>query len=259
MRVEAHDGAIRSGWRGRVPAAVAGAAMLLAAVIALPGTASATPSGADVSTTPQTLGMNVSAAQGTIDWDAAWKAGARFAYIKATESTSYFSPYFAAQSAGASRVGMLHGAYHFATPDTSSGPAQADYFLAHGGGWSADGQTLPPLLDIEYNPNGAGCYGMSQAGMVTWIRNFVDEVHLKTTRWPVIYTSTAWWTTCTGNSPSFGADDPLFIAGQSDTVGALPAGWSTYTFRQGAETSAFPGGENWYNGTLDQLKAFATG
>ncbi len=49
---------------------------------------------------------------------------------------------------------MIRGAYHFATPDTTSGAAQANYFVDHGGGWSRDGKTLPGALDIEWNPYG---------------------------------------------------------------------------------------------------------
>jgi len=37
------------------------------------------------------------------------------------------------------KEGLTRGAYHFARPGSSSGAAQADYFLAHGGRWSGDG------------------------------------------------------------------------------------------------------------------------
>ncbi len=44
---------------------------------------------------------------------------------------------------------MIRGAYRFATPDATSGAAQADYLVDHGGGWPRDGRTLPGVLDIE--------------------------------------------------------------------------------------------------------------
>lgn len=50
---------------------------------------------------------------------------------------------------GATNAGLIRGGYHFARPDISSGSTQATYFLAHGGGWSPDGITLPGALDIE--------------------------------------------------------------------------------------------------------------
>ena len=107
------------------------------------------------------LGMDVSGYQGNVAWQTAYNNGARFAYVKATEGTTYTNPYFAQQYNGSYNVGMIRGAYHFAHPNSSSGTAQADYFAAHGGGWSGDGKTLPPALDIEYNPSGAECYGLS--------------------------------------------------------------------------------------------------
>jgi hypothetical protein len=106
-------------------------------------------------------GMDVSGYQGNVNWQGSWNNGARFAYVKATEGTSYTNPYFAQQYNGSYNVGMIRGSYHFARPNVSSGKAQADYFVDHGGGWSGDGKTLPGTLDIEYNPYGATCYGLS--------------------------------------------------------------------------------------------------
>lgn len=42
----------------------------------------------------------------------------------------------------------------------------------------------------------------------------------------VIYTTTDWWTTCTGNSAAFASTNPLWIARYASTIGTLPAGWS---------------------------------
>jgi len=81
-------------------------------------------------------------------------------------------PAGAAAGSGAFDAGVIRGAYHFALPDRSTGATQANYFVDHGGGWSADGRTLPGTLDIEYNPYGATCYGLTKAGMSAWIRSF---------------------------------------------------------------------------------------
>ena len=215
---------------------------------------------APASVTPnvtQTPGMDVSSFQGSVNWASAWANGGKFAYVKATESTTYTNPDFAQQYNGSYNVGMIRGAYHFATPDTSGGATQADYFVAHGGGWSKDGKTLPPMLDIEYNPYGAECYGLSHAAMVSWITSFVNEIHAKTTRWATIYSTTDWWTTCTGNSGAFGANDPLFIANYNGTPDPLPAGWGFYTFWQYADSGTFPGDQDYFNGPLSGLQNLA--
>jgi GH25 family lysozyme M1 (1,4-beta-N-acetylmuramidase) len=215
---------------------------------------------APVTLTPnvtQTPGFDVSHWQGSINWASQYSKGARFVYIKATESTDYRDPNFNANYTGSYNAGFIRGAYHFATPNTSTAKAQADYFVSHGGGWSKDGKTLPPMLDIEYNPYGATCYGKSKADMRTWISNFLDEVHTKTGRWATIYTTTDWWTTCTGNTAAYSTKDPLFIARYNSTVGTLPAGWGFYTFWQFADSGTFPGDQDRFNGSLTGLKNLA--
>ena len=203
-------------------------------------------------------GLDVSSWQGNVDWTAVAANGGRFAYVKATESTTYVNPYFTQQYVGAFQVGLVRGAYHFALPDRSSGAAQADFFAAHGGAWSADSQTLPGALDIEYNPYGPTCYGLSQSAMAAWVSSFAGEYQALTGRWPVIYTTTNWWQQCTGNYAGLGATSPLWIACWCQTVGQLPAGWSTYTFWQWSNQPVdFPGDQDVFNGSNAELAALA--
>jgi GH25 family lysozyme M1 (1,4-beta-N-acetylmuramidase) len=205
-------------------------------------------------------GLDVSAYQGNVDWSTAYANGARFAYIKATEGTTYTNSYFAQQYNGSYGAGMIRGAYHFALPNNSGGAAQADFFVDNGGGWSADGQTLPGALDIEYNPySGGTCYGLTQADMVAWIQAFSSEYQARTGRYPTIYSTTDWWTTCTGNSSAFAANSPLWIARYSSSAGTLPAGWGYYTFWQNSDSGTFPGDQDQFNGAYSQLQAIATG
>jgi len=101
---------------------------------------------------PAPKGVDVSSYQGDVDWPAAYGRGARFAYVKATESTRYTNPSFRQQYDGSRRAGLVRGAYHFALPDRSSGATQAAYFVAHGGGWSPDGVTLPRCSTSSTTP-----------------------------------------------------------------------------------------------------------
>ncbi|HET6709212.1 lysozyme [Amycolatopsis sp.] len=206
----------------------------------------------------QQLGHDVSGHQGPVDWRGAAGSGAKFVYVKATEGTGFVNPQFAQQYNGSYNVGLIRGAYHFARPDISDGAAQARYFLAHGGGWSADGKTLPGALDAEYNPYGETCYGKDAAGMVAWLRAFSDTYRAATGRPPTIYTSTSWWKRCTANNGGFGAN-PLWIARYNSFVGELPAGWSVHTIWQFADRGTLPGDQNWFNGSADRLRALALG
>ncbi|KAF9547547.1 glycoside hydrolase family 25 protein [Agrocybe pediades] len=205
------------------------------------------------------LGIDVSHYQPSINWATVKKNGVEFVYIKATEGHTYISPSFSSQYTGATKEGLLRGGYHFAQPASSSGATQAKYFLAHGGGWSGDGQTLPGALDIEYNPSGAECYGLTHAEMVSWIKDFSDTYHKSTKRYPVIYTTTDWWKTCTGNSAAFGKTNPLWIAHYASSIGTLPAGWDVATFWQNADSGANPGDQDKFNGSKTGLKKMATG
>ena len=228
---------------------------------------------------PGTLGIDVSHHQGTVDWAQAHKNGARFGYIKATQSwpTSVFKdPQFNTNYAASGSAGVIRGAYHFAMPAHSSGATQAKEFLANGGGWTADGKTMPPLLDIEWNPykkkaypQGKGdiCYGLSPTQMVTWIKSFGNTIKASTGRLPMIYTAQSWWDQCTGDSEAF-KYWPLHVSvfPTSDTSTKnpreLPEGWKTFNVWQYSSNSNLIGNSknvdaNVWNGNLTSLKDFA--
>jgi|GEM_PF-495997 len=209
---------------------------------------------------PGIQGLDVSGWQASVNWATQYNLGARFAYVKATEGINFTSSAFSSQYSGAAAAGLIRGAYHFALPSQSSAVSQADFFVNNGGGWSADGKTMPPLLDIEYNPYsnlGNTCYNMSASTMVAWIRDFSNQVQFRTGRLPMIYTTTDWWTRCTGNSGAF-SNQALHIAAYSTVVGTLPKSWSDYSVWQYSSSGPFAGDSNAWNGTLDRLKVFAT-
>ena len=133
---------------------------------------------------------------------------------------------------------MIRGAYHFALPDSSSGAAQADYFAKNGGGWSNDGITLPGALDIEYNPYGATCYGLSASAMVDWIEDFVTSYESATGRWPLIYTTLGksspdfdfqGGSNCVNESKTGGPNVPLIVTSLGTVV---PSGLLAMATRQ---------------------------
>ena len=207
-------------------------------------------------------GHDVSSHQKNVDWPGAKNDGARFVYVKATEGGTYRNPYFGRQYTGSREAGLIRGAYHFALPDQSSGKAQARYFVNNGGDWSADGWTLPPALDIEYNPYDGKhrCYGLRKAAMVSWIKSFSNEVKRLTGRRPVIYTTAHWWNVCTGGSGAFARNHALWVARYNATdAGSLPNGWSYWTIWQYDNSGDLPGDQNLFNGSAAQLRKFARG
>ncbi|OBT51278.1 hypothetical protein VE04_07260 [Pseudogymnoascus sp. 24MN13] len=227
------------------------------AVASILGFAAATP--APLGTVVTVQGFDISGYQPSVNFAAAYASGARFVIIKATEGTTFISSTFSSQYTGATNAGFIRGGYHFAHPGSSTGAAQATYFLAHGGGWSKDGITLPGMLDIEYNPSGATCDGLSTGSMVAWIHDFVNTYHTKTGVYPMIYTTTDFWTQCTGNSAAFASTCPLVLARYASSPGTMPAGWTYQTIWQNSDAYAYGGDSDVFNGSLDQLKKIALG
>ncbi|MEV0096349.1 lysozyme [Streptomyces sp. NPDC050738] len=232
----------------------------VAALTVLGGTALA---GLPASGADKPRGHDVSSHQKNVDWKKARAEGARFVYVKATESTTYRNPYFSQQYDGARKAGIIRGAYHFAVPAESpgNGKAQAAYFVTYGGWWHRDGWTMPPAVDLEHNPYGKDiCYGLSKAQMVGWITSFSDEVRRRTGHRPVIYTTTRWWNSCTGKSRAFAPTHDLWLARYNTTPGELPAGWSYWTIWQYDNGSgSLPGDQNLFNGSVSRLQRFAKG
>ncbi|MCX2746521.1 GH25 family lysozyme [Arthrobacter sp. MI7-26] len=218
-------------------------------------------------TAGQPLGLDVSSWQGSVNWTDVKNKGARFAYIKATEGVSYTNSEFGAQYNGASSVGLLRGAYHFARPDVSDGATQARFFVNNGGGWSADGITMPPVLDLEAWDGNNPCYSKSAADLATWVRDFTRTVYSMTNKQVMIYTSYYYWRDCVGNTSEFSQTNPLWLASYYTNSPAVPGGWPTYTIWQYANAYAdasqtvmatFPGDQDVFNGSMDQLQKLAS-
>jgi GH25 family lysozyme M1 (1,4-beta-N-acetylmuramidase) len=174
-----------------------------------------------------------------IDWSQVAAAGYKFAFIKATEGDYYANPYYASDLAQAKAAGLYATGYHFAIPNVSDGASQADYALADGG-YAPDGRTLPLALDIEYNPYGPECYGLTPAQMVAWVSAFTAEVQRVTSQQPIIYTTADWWDTCAGDTTAFGGD-PLWVAAYRDGSPPMPSGWGSWTFWQYSSRGSVPG------------------
>src|SRR5579864_9557685 len=95
-------------------------------------------------------GLDVSAAQGRVDWGCVAGMGCRFAIIKCKQGNDGIDPRFAENVAGAKAAGLLVGAYHFAYPLPKLDPrAQARAFFEASSLGNRAGE-LPPALDLEW-------------------------------------------------------------------------------------------------------------
>lgn len=91
-------------------------------------------------------GVDISNYQGTVDWQKLSSQDIDFAYIKATEGSSYTDERFEYNLSEALKTKLYIGAYHFFSFD-SSGVSQAEHFIKTVPKRSS---MLPPVIDLEY-------------------------------------------------------------------------------------------------------------
>ncbi len=94
-------------------------------------------------------GIDVSHYQGNIDWKKLEEQKVDFAFIKATEGSSYVDECFYQNWQDAQQTNICMGAYHFFSFD-SPGEMQAAHYIETVGDLS---KKLSPVIDIEYYGN----------------------------------------------------------------------------------------------------------
>lgn len=193
---------------------------------------------------PVVQGMDVSHYDGTIDWAKAKASGIEFAFIKATQNTTFVDPEFATNWKGAGAAGVIRGAYHFFQPEVDA-VAQADFFVATAG-VPARGD-LPLALDLEVTDMVAGATVAADA------RTFLARVQEKTGRVPVVYTSASFWMTMGSPAATGFADVALWDANWTTSCPTIPPAWKTWTFWQNSSTGTVPGISGSGNVDLDQF------
>ena len=91
-------------------------------------------------------GVDVSAYQGEIDWQTLAVQDIDFAFIKATEGSTFVDKNFAFNFEQAQQTDLAVGAYHFFSYD-SAGKTQAENFIANVIPYEG---MLPPVIDLEF-------------------------------------------------------------------------------------------------------------
>ena len=129
-------------------------------------------------------GVDLSEYQGEVDMEALKNQNIRFVIIKATEGSGHTDPNFAQNWQNAADSGIIAGAYHFFSFD-SSGLTQAQQYIDTVG--SLEGKMIP-VVDIEYyadkkeNPPSADSVRKE-------VQLFVDAIEKEYGVKPLIYAS----------------------------------------------------------------------
>lgn len=131
-------------------------------------------------------GTDVSKYQRDVDWQTAKAHGISFAFIKATEGGDRVDGKFRDHWAGARAASVPRGAYHFyyfCRPARE----QAAWYISN---VPKERGSLPPVLDMEWNPDSPTCKIRPPAATVrAEMKVFLEIVERHYGKKPIIYTS----------------------------------------------------------------------
>jgi GH25 family lysozyme M1 (1,4-beta-N-acetylmuramidase) len=204
-------------------------------------------------------GIDLSHYNGAVDWAAVKNAGIKFAFVKATESTSYpYTKYYDDNRAAAAKAHVTFGAYHFARPSGSTttqinadGRAEADYFIDVAAPKPGD---LLPALDLESRND-----GLTVSERQTWVWAFLNEVVARIHEKPIIYSGYSFWHDYMGDTTEYADAGFKLLWAPSWFVSSpkIPAmnwggyGWTFWQYTDGGSVPGISGGvdRDKFNGT----------
>jgi lysozyme len=131
-------------------------------------------------------GIDISRHNKAIDWNRLKKSGVDFPFIKATEGREDRDVRYREFWRAAKRVGIPRSAYHFyyfcAPPEAQA----ANYIKAVPKSDSA----LPPILDVEWNPDSPTCTKRPPAStVVNHLSRWLKKIEAHYGQKPIIYTA----------------------------------------------------------------------
>lgn len=187
---------------------------------------------------------------------------------KATQGASghhaYLDSMYTSRKQEAKKAGLLWGAYHFGIGDVD-GVSQANYFL------EMASPTAQDLMALDYEENTVA----GESTMTVDIAEaFVEQIHKKTGRWPILYTRTNFIRPRVANRPNSSLFNcPLWLASyfyasaSATAQPPIPQGWPKWTLWQYTDGSKdfmapssveglSPCDRDKFNGTESELRAF---
>jgi lysozyme len=199
------------------------------------GPAAAHPAGRRLASAPAAAGarvltgVDVSNHQPSVDWDQVKAAGHSYAFAKVSEGLGTPDRVFGPGRWKAMRdAGLVRGVYHFARPQRGRDPKDevVEFLgLVERAGGFQDGD-LVPVLDLEaYGAAGR----LNPRQTLEWARGFVEEIHARVGRRPIIYTGVFWRESMANPPDDLGC--PLWLAAYvKDPKPFIPKAWAQESF-----------------------------
>jgi lysozyme len=164
-------------------------------------------------------GIDTSHWNGNMNYATSYVVGDRFVILKASQGTLWGDNQYLP---GVERLrvqdNMPWSSYHFLT--TADGVAQANWFYSKAKNTLG---VIPPVVDVEL---------ASVAASI--VRACVQQIYNVVAFWPIIYTSSYYWSLVVGDSDKRWISDrcKLFVAHWGTDYPILPTGWSDYVLHQ---------------------------
>ena len=213
-------------------------------------------------------GVDVSAWNGTVDWESAAKAGVKYAWVKATEGQGHINRGFVNRVKGARDSGIITGLYHFGRPDSDAGAddakREAEHFLDAASQVGVNKGDLIPTLDVEKGMKTDDQYN------VEWCLEWLDIVEAELKVKPLIYTARWAYDLFLKKGDRSDLDKlleyPLWLASYNTDSDPkrMVREWSEWTVWQWTGSGAVPGvkgkcDQNWMaGGKLESLRVPST-
>ena len=184
---------------------------------------------------PVLEGIDVSAYQGVINWQAVRRAGKTFAFIKATEGIGYIDPQFERNWSEAQRNGLHRIAYHFFY-DHFSAVEQVDFHhrVVRDAGHFIYGDAT--MVDVEE-------LGVTSSGQTLGtLKEYVAKALHDIDKPVIVYTDPNTWINLLGNPTIPELENcPLYLADLSGYVPVLNTWPHGLAFLQYSFTGHCPG------------------
>ncbi len=194
------------------------------------------------------LGIDISHHQGNVDFSVMEKNNIQFAFIKATEGSSYSDEMFTRNFKAAENSKLLIGAYHFFSPE-SSGVNQANHFMTVVGNLNGK---LPPVIDVEVY----GTTDKDNTKIVKELRDCLDTLEGYYNVKPIIYTTYINYKCYVEN---YFDDYPLWIRSVYLPARIITDNWTFWQYSDKEKLNGYDGKEkhidlNIFRGNLKELE-----